>query len=250
MAAPVIDPSDNDADFALLHVARGNKRPFVFFSERGDYPDFENIGTFTIYQFLGKKIKKLSPRYTFKELEPTEDILEFINSFYHDYQLSPCFTKTSLQRLRLIGLYEQGSLKAVAGIDSLDEVKQNVVLKMPVYLRIFREFMNSLGPLIGTIPLPGINQPIRMMYLKLLALDDINKDLTFAIIRKIQQEAYEKKYPFISFGLHEKDPLQKVIPSRWRITFRSTGMLVSMKRNEVSMARIKEGVPFKDFSTV
>ena len=35
-----------NADFAFLNVAKGNKRPFVFFSERSHYSDFENIGVF------------------------------------------------------------------------------------------------------------------------------------------------------------------------------------------------------------
>ena len=36
-----------DADFAFLNVSKGNKRPFVFFKDRGHYPDFESIGSFT-----------------------------------------------------------------------------------------------------------------------------------------------------------------------------------------------------------
>ena len=79
----------NDADLALLHVAKGNKRPFVFFSDRGEYPDFENIGNFTIYQYLGKNAKSRNPGFTFKNISPTDEVLNFINAFYRRYCLAP-----------------------------------------------------------------------------------------------------------------------------------------------------------------
>ena len=239
-----------DADFAMLHVAKGNSRPFVFFSDRGNYPDFDNIGTFTVYQYLGKKSKKNNHRFTFQEVKPTDEVLNFINSFYKNYQLAPYYTRANLEGTQLLGVYEGESLKAVMGIGSLDKLKQNVVLKIPLYLKLFRGFMNILQPLMGTVKMPGINQPIRMLYLKLLALDEMGKDLTYAIFSKLEHEAYEQQYPFISIGLHENDPLQKIIPQRRRITFRSTGMLVSMKRSNGLITTIKEGYPFKDFSTV
>lgn len=240
----------HDADLAQLHVASGNKRPFDFFGKRGKYPPFENIGTYTIYQYLGRKSGKIDRRFSVEEIEPTPEVLESINSFYQKYQLSPLHTKDSLTGMRLMGCYELGILKAVVGITKMENIKQNVVLKLPWFVRGFRSLMNFLAPLTGTLPLPGVHEPIRMLYIPLLVVPNPEMKLLQAVFRKLRQEAYASNYPLFSMGLHEKDPLQTYIPKSLRITFRSVGMLVSMKNRGPLIQQIKDGIPFKDFSTV
>ncbi|MEJ2585089.1 MAG: hypothetical protein P8Z38_08595, partial [Robiginitalea sp.] len=218
--------------------------------DRENYPDFDNIGTFTIYQYFGRYAKRSFPGISFEILKPSDEVLGFINSYYINYELGPCITLKSLEGAHLTGVYQDGKLKAIFGIDNLDEVKQNVVLKIPLFLRLFKGFMNLIRPLTGTVALPGIQQPIRMLYFKFLFLCEPEKNLIQAIFRKVQHEAYQLNYPFISISLHERDPLQKLVPKRWRIPFHSVGMLVSMKNNRDLIAKIQSGVPYKDFSTV
>src|SRR5665213_1087492 len=57
------------ADLAFLNVSKGNDKPFSFFKNRPNIPDFDNIGVFHIHQFVGKKRKTVHPQYKI-ELNP------------------------------------------------------------------------------------------------------------------------------------------------------------------------------------
>ena len=47
------------ADLAFLNVSKGNSKPFTFFKNRPNIPDFDNIGIFKIHQFIGRR-KRIS----------------------------------------------------------------------------------------------------------------------------------------------------------------------------------------------
>ncbi len=92
----------------------------------------------------------------------------------------------------------------------------------------------------GTNQLPSVNQPIKMLFIKYLAVKNEDKRLIKSLIRQAQNEVYLKSYSFVSLGLHEKDSLRKRLPKFFRMTFHSIGMLVTMKNNKNLMDLIKK----------
>ena len=120
-----------NADFAFLNVSKGNKRPFVFFSERSHYSDFENIGVFKTFQFIGSEKKQSKSTYTIEITDGTPEILKFLNAYYANYDLANVITSKTLEDTALYKVMQGEELIAVMGIIDTMTMKQNVVLKMP-----------------------------------------------------------------------------------------------------------------------
>ncbi len=238
-----------DADFVFLNVSKGNKRPFVFFRNRTNYPDFENIGVFNIYQFFGSK-KKTNNQFIVVRTTINQEIIDFLNEFYVNYQLAPHVDADQLEDVAIFKVEHKGNLAAVMCIADYSNCKQHIALKLPWYLRLFISTINVLRTITGAVVLPSTNEPINMLYIKYLAVKKKDKQLIKSLLRKAQNEVHAKSYSFVSLGLHEKDSLIQKLPSFFRITFNSVGMLVTMKNNQKLMDLVKKGTPYKDFSTV
>lgn len=239
-----------NADFAFLNVSKGNKRPFIFFSDRSHYPDFQNTGIFKIFQFIGSKEKRSNIKFKIESTAATNEVLDFLNEYYSKHQLASVITKEKLQETALYEIRQDGQLMAVMCVIDTMKMKQNVVLKMPSYLRYLLKFINCFSKILSISELPKENEPIKMLYIKYLAVPDYNSQLISALISRAKQLAYNKLYSFVSIGLHERDPLIKKIPKFIKFTFYSVGMLVSMKDSADLMEKVKKGVPFEDYSIV
>ena len=98
--------------------------------------------------------------------------------------------------------------------------------------------------------MPLLNEPVRMMYIKYLAVNFPERQLVKLLINYARNIVYQKSYSFASIGLHEKDPLNKYLPGGIRITFNSVGMLLSIKDNKQLINQVKQGIPFEDYSLV
>jgi hypothetical protein len=98
--------------------------------------------------------------------------------------------------------------------------------------------------------MPALNKPVKMMYIKYLAAIDNNPHLVRAMIDYARNIVYLKKYSFVSIGVHESDLMNVSLPASLRLRFYSTGMLLTIKNNQEMMTKVKNGVPFEDYSLV
>jgi len=239
-----------DSDLAFLNVSKGNIKPFSFFKGRPNIPDFENIGIFNIYQFIGKKRKDFPSPYKIELTPINEDLIKFLNSFYCKYELGSVISKEKLEGLEIITIsHKNNYIAAMCLMDTMDS-KQNVVMKLPWALKHLIVFMNTFNTVLGISKMPKINEPIQMLYIKYFAVKNMDKELVKLLINYAKNLVYEKSYSFVSIGLHEKDPLIKCFSSFFKFTFHSVGMLVSIKNNYKLIEQVKTGIPFKDYSIV
>ncbi len=239
-----------NADFAFLNVSKGNKRPFVFFSDRYHYPDFENIGVFKIFQFIGSKTTRFKTKFNIELSQANEDVISFLNQYYSNQELANVITKEKIKESEIYIVRQNEKIVAAMCLIDTMNMKQNVVLKIPRLIRYFIKFTNHFSRLLNISKLPVENESIKMLYIKYLVVNNNNKDIVKALITKAKNEAYKKTYSFVSLGLHEKDPLIRVLSGFFKFTFYSVGMLVSMKNSKDLMTQVKKGVPFKDYSIV
>ena len=239
-----------DADFAFLNVSKGNKRPFVFFKDRGHYPDFESIGSFTTFQYVGSKKYSNRTKYTITPEHPSEEIISFLNSYYSNKELSEVINADKLNGTELYAIRDQNQILAVMSIVDTMSMKQNVVLKMPWHLKTIISCFNIFSSWVNMSKLPKEHEGIKMIYIKYLALKQYDKRLIATFISFAKKIAYEKSYSFVSISVHENDILLKHLPKFLRFSFHSVGMLVSMKNSTKLMRIIKTGMPFRDYSAI
>lgn len=247
----VVDYLDQqNADFAFLNVSKGNKRPFTFFSDRGTYIDYQNIGTFSTYQYIGSPYKFNTRQYQIKLTKPSDEVLDFLNHFYSQYELANVVTYEKVKDSELYVVREEGQILAVMSIIDTMEIKQNLVLKMSWYLNVVVRIINMFCKIFKLSKLPKENEPIKMLYIKYLAVRNNEKALIHELISYAKQLAYNKTYSFVSITMHENDRLLPKLPKYIRFSFKSVGMLVGFKDNKKFMKLIKERMVFRDYSAV
>lgn len=239
-----------NADLAFLNVSKGNTKPISFFKNRPNVPDFDNIGIFKIYQIIGKKTKSLSDKYSIEETTLNDELLNFFNSYYCNYQLGHFLTKEKFDNTRVFIIRQDEKILAAMSLIDTMPLKQNVVISLSWKLKLALKLINIYGSIAGFSKMPALNQPVKMLYVKYLAVDSNSYGMVKPLVTYARNIAYEKSYSYVSIGLHEKDPFNKCLSGLSKFTFKSVGMLLSIKNNRDLINKVKDGVPFEDYSLV
>lgn len=239
-----------NADLVFSNVSKGNMKPYSLFKNCPGRPDLINIGHFKVFQFIGAKSIKPNIKYKIETTCLNDDLVFFFNDFYSKYQLGEVITKEKLEKTQILTVYDNDKMVAAMCVVDTMNAKQNVVVKLPWYLRYVLGFINNLGGILSISKMPREKEPIKMLYIKYLAVPTYNKEIIRLLLEQAKNCAYDKSYSFVSIGLHEKDPIIKSFHGLFKITFYSVGMLVSLKNNEKLIDEILKGVPFKDYSIV
>lgn len=238
------------ADLAFLNVSKGNTKPLPFFKDRPGIPDFEHIGQFNIYQFVGRKKKAYSPGYRIEQAPLTDALLQFLNNRYIKYEMGPVITKETLEGTINFVIQHNNEIIAAMCLVDMMRVKQNVATKISLKLQILVKGINALSGLLGISKMPLLNEPVQMMYIKYLAVNDNQDNLVKLLINHARNITYEKGYSFVSLGLHEKDAINSCLSGLFKLTFKSIGMLLSIKNTKSLIEKVKQGTPFEDYSLV
>ena len=239
-----------DADLVFLTVAKGNHKPFPFFKGRTGIPDFENIGTFIVHQFIGINKKGIDAGNEIEQTDADDEVIEFLNNHYSTYELGSVITKKKLEDAEIFIIRKKNKITAALCLIDTMNAKQNVVIKMSLRDKFLIRIINAMHQPLGISKMPAINEAIRMIYIKYLAANANEKRLVKLLINYARKIAYDKSYSFISLGLHEKDALNKCLPGFPKFTFHANGMFLSMKNNRSLIEKVMKGIPFEDFSLV
>ena len=239
-----------DSELAFLNIAKGNAKPFTFFKKLTNVPAFEYIGIFNIHQLIGKKRKAIDPRYHIEASAVTDEVLDHLNATYSRYELGPVITEARLKDTQLYTIRENNKLIATMCLVDTMNVKQNVVTRISLKMRYGLKLMNTYCNIAGFSKMPRLNEPVRMMYIKYLAVNNGDKQIIKCLLNHARNIVYEKSYSFVSIGLHEKDPLNTSMKGLLRFTFNSVGMLQSTANNIQLLEKVKQGIPFEDYSLV
>ncbi len=241
---------ENGVDLAMLNVAKGNTKPLSFFKNRPGIPDFDPIGRFTIHQFPGLKKRVTHPIYSIKQEPVSPALIDFYNQHYSRYQLGTVISDTTLRDTEHYVIRQHGQMTAAMCLTDTMHAKQNVITQVPWYLAMLLTTLNRLQKVLGCSPMPVKGQPVRMKYIKFLAIENQDPALVQLLVRHAQNRVFDSGYSFAAMGLHEKDPLQQGIAGMFKLTFYSAAMLLSMHNNRALIAQVKQGVPFEDYSLV
>jgi len=239
-----------DADLVFLTVAKGNSKPFSFFKGRPDIPDFRNVGTFLVHQFIGSSKNVSAPGYVIEKNPVSQEILQILNDHYRQYALGSLVTGRKLENTVIYQIRKNNEIMGIMSLADTMDIKQNIVKKLPPHLKYLLQLLNCFSKLFGISKMPGINEPVTMIYIKYLWVKNNDKAVLRLLVGKARRFVYEKAYSFACLGLHEKDPLNRKLSGMRKLTFHSIGMFLSMKSNEKLMNQVLEGIPFEDYSLV
>jgi len=238
------------SDLAFLNVSKGNTRPLSFFKNRPAIPDFENIGIFKIYQFFGKKRKPVCRNLKIGISSANEKLIGFLNTHFAKYELGPVITKEHLENSDIYTVEQKGNILGAICITDTMNIKQNVVTRLSRKMKSLLMFLNGISGIFGFSSMPKLHEPVSMLYIKYLAVNNHDRQLVKMLINHARNLTFAKSYSFVSYGVHEKDPLNRCFSGLLKLTFNSVGMLVSIKNNRELIDKVKQGIPFEDYSLV
>lgn len=239
-----------DADIIFCTVAYGNDEVLSFFNGRVGLPRFKNIGIFTVYQLIPFPQRIKYDDYHIKQSSESNDLLLLYNEFYKKYQFGPVLEKGSLDSAVNHLIKVDGDYKAAISLVDVGEAKQNVIIKLPLLIRILVNAIHCISWVLPIFHLPRVNEPIRILYIKAFAWKNNYQDAFKILLGHAIKIAYHKKYSFLTIGLHEKDSLQGLFSVKMKFTFKSIGLVTSLKGNTESIKDIMKGIPYEDYSLV
>lgn len=239
-----------NADLAFLNVSKGNAKPFSFFKNRPNVPDFDNIGIFKIYQIIGKRIKPNTNKYSIEETTLNDEVLHFFNRHYCNYQLGTVLTECNFDTTRVYIVREDKKIIAAMSLIDTMAVKQNVITALSWKMKCVLRIINIYSSIAGLSKMPMLNEPVKMLYVKYMAVSSTDSRLVKQLVNYARNIAFEKSYSFVSIGLHEKDKFNDNLAGFPKLTFKSVGMLLSIKNTRELIDKVKNGVPYEDYSLV
>jgi hypothetical protein len=187
--------------------------------------------------------------------ENVPEITRMVNAFNENYQFGPHLTE---EDLKIVGANSTSVLTACRGkaicatLSSFDpsSFKQNVVIKMPMALKIVVNTLKFGGRLFRFFDFPNVGQPLRMMYVRNIAFTGGHEAGLRLLLQKIRYLAFQKRYSFVCIGIHEKDPLRFLVRGLPKFTFVSRGFVTSLNDDRDNVARIISRIPFEDYALV
>jgi len=241
---------DAGADLVLSTAAYGNGKVMPFFDGLGGLPRAVPAGVFRVYQILPSRRSRVAGPYAIREEPETPEISAFYNEHFRRYQFGPLFGPGTLRDARTWTARSNGDIKASLSLVDYGDARQNVIIRLPFVLGSLVSFLQSVRRFVPVPDVPAKNTPIRMLYIKALALRHGHEAALAGLIEEARCLAFESRHHFLAVGLHESDPMLLRLARLPKFTFKSMLFIVGLKRGNDEITRLTRRVPYEDYSLV
>ena len=188
--------------------------------------------------------------YTVECGSVSDELLTFLNAHSSGYELGPVISEENMKDSEVFIIRHHGQMIAAMCLIDTIHAKQNFVIRLSRRWQWLIRALNVWYRISGMSKMPSLHTPVRMLHVKYLAVKDNDFLLARTLLDHARHIVYERGYSFASLGMHERDPLHACTARMFKLTFRSVGMLVSLKNNRHIIGKVINGVPFKDYSLV
>ena len=239
-----------DADLLFCTAAYGNSDVIPFFMGRAFCPPARKVGIFNVLQIIPTKFKTRNSKFQLEEGPFASPALSLFNNFMKKFQLGPVYSENSFENTTLITASLNNKIVSAITLIDTSHAKQNVLIRLPFYLKIIFKSINAIKAFFPVVTLPEINEIIRILYIKSFACEPGQEEALKLLVGRARNIAYEKKYSFLAIGIHERDPILKIFSRYPKFTFKSMGFIASLKGKNEKINSILGGIPFEDYSLV
>lgn len=222
------------ADHLLSAVLAGNHAPGRFLTENPWWPVPRPTGSFLVRQMLPKPTRKSTNPFTVQESEWDDAVVSLLNAFMKQFRFGKVFTRQQPSRVLTATL--DGRLVAALALVDVETSKQDVVTNMPLLLE------KSLRLLFSGNRLPKRNQPVKALYIRAFACAPGEDQALVPLIRYARDLAFREGYHFLTIGLHERNP--------WNRVFRKFTAFKLNSNLYVAGTETNDEVPWLDYSLV
>lgn len=239
-----------DADLVFCTTAFGNNAIAPFFKGRAWIPPAECVGVFDVMQLIPIPFVWKKSNYLLKEEIVSSDIIAFFNDFSKHYQFGMIHSDDSFNHGALLTASLNGDLSAAIFLSDVESSKQNVLIRLPMYLKGVAAIIRLIGLVFPLVKIPKEGEPVRILYIKSFSCKPGCEDALKQLVNKARNRAFKEKYHFLNIGIHRKDPIRNVFASCLKFNFKTLGYVWSRKGGRPKLNDILDGVIQEDYSVV
>jgi predicted N-acetyltransferase YhbS len=252
--------AQHESDLYLCVVAEGNDAVPSLLVGRATLPPFQPLGKFLVYSMLPKRRPLKRSTYDVDRLSENDvpAVCAFINERNASLLFSPLLQPRDFHANE--AQYEENSITLVARangdivatLTAIDtgNVKANVVIDMPLHLKVLTATLRSFGKIVPVVHLPKVGEAMRILYLRNAAVTPGYERALGVLISAIRNWAFTERYSFVTIGLHERDPRRRVLNRIPRFLFVSQAFVLSLRNHETRASSFSGSVPVEDFALV
>jgi GNAT superfamily N-acetyltransferase len=239
-----------NADILFCAIADGNKSVEGFLDGRIGLPPFVQTGKFIINLMPPLFIRRKSHPYEIKRVEINEELLSFYREFRPDYDFAFLISSGSPGNSWHITALKENKICAAISLADTSSVRQNVLICLPGYLRVIYLILRLFRKFFKKIPLPLINQTIRMLYIRSFAVKNGEDKALRALIQSARYYLSEEGYSLLAWGLQESDHHNDILKGVLKLKFISLPFFTSLADSNTKIEAIVKGRLFLDYSII
>lgn len=249
--------SANDGDLLSCVVARGNRRVLSFLEGKHQIPRFRSLGSLSVLMVLSSG-RRPGGRYQAREAAPgdTAELAEIYRRTGRRFELAPVLEEDDWRRAvdedpalcQVLVAEREGRARAAGWLFDVQWAKRHVVTALPRGLSACTALLRPLGGLSPAFRIPGEGDPVPLLCLRHIALVGNDLGALGALVQEARFRARAGGFPFVLYGLHERDPWRRALRRFPHFTMGSELFLTSLKKDWELVDEVARGVPVEDYA--
>ncbi|MGW8267794.1 MAG: hypothetical protein ACWGSQ_15620, partial [Longimicrobiales bacterium] len=126
--------------------------------------------------------------------------------------------------------------------------KRHMVTSLPPRLSAMGAVLRPLGGLSPAFRIPRAGEAVALLSLRHLCAREGKLEALAALVCEARRRAFAGGFPFVTYGLHERDPFRGAFRRLPRFTMGSEVFLTSLQGNYDLVEEVARGVPVEDYA--
>lgn len=237
----------NAAELVFSTASEGNVRVLPFFKGRAGIHEWYRAGKFDVCSILPSHELPTDPCTILKGAPPGFSLPDYYQSYYKmHYSVAPVIREQDMAGTINLVAVVNGEVVGAINLADISSMKQTIVTGIPFWLQLATRFSKRFSDMFGWPVIPGIGEQVRMLNLRYWAFNTGHEAAFRALIQSARNIAATEKYHFLSVGVHQRDPLQKIFKSFRHLRFTANGFIII--KDEAKIKTYTEGILFEDFT--
>ena len=250
-----------DVDLCFSVAAEGNHRAFPLFEGRLGTPRWVPLGSFSVDEMLTAPWNVSKGKYSIgaAEISDAAAIFGLVDRFHRSRQFAPVMSERDISSMiahqqessscKLLVARTRDKMVGVTGVYDAGAAKQTVLLNAPLAICAALAFFRKAILPFKKLKIPSIGDTVQLLYVSPMACDEEHWEAFPPLLRAARAEAFRQHFALLALGLHERDPLLRLLRGIPRFTFSSQGFLTSLNSPK-RLEALRPGIPFEDFALV
>ena len=235
-------------DLTFNLVADGNQRVITINQGRHGTPGHTPFGAFIVRELLPIPFLRRDRNYTIAEATPADHVA--ITALRDGFARHRIFARIPpaewpASQDQVLVARHCGQPVATLTLADTSQLRRNVLIGVTPTLRAALALLR----LVPGVRVPGIGQPVQMLYARHLGCDPAHIAALRALTQHARTLAFASRAHFLSIGLHQQDPLLAAFIRMPGFTFTSR-LSVSSLVSPDRVATLSRTIPFEDFALV